>query len=64
MTQSWHFRPAGEFQCAQCGALYEVAVVRLAAAIREEAVCQVCQKVMNDWRGSVAPWYKLKIATG
>jgi hypothetical protein len=41
-----------------------VAVVRHAAAIREEAVCQVYQKVMNDWRGSVAPWYKLKIATG
>lgn len=59
MAQAWR-DDKGEFQCAECGALYVVAIVRLPTAARDEAICDVCQKVMNEWRGTAAPAYTLK----
>ena len=54
-------RPAsGEFQCDMCGSLYSEALVRLPEGQRDEAICAVCQQVMNEWRGNVAPVYTLK----
>lgn len=55
----WNNR-AGEFQCGCCGALYEVTVQPLSAPAKKEAVCEVCRQTMNEWRGNVAPLYKLK----
>jgi hypothetical protein len=60
MAQAWHERPLDEFQCSQCGALYYVCITRLSAPICEEVVCQVCQMVMNEWRGTVGRAYTLK----
>jgi hypothetical protein len=53
-------RPAGEFQCGHCGSIYNLAVIPLSVRLSDEAVCQVCQMVMNEWRGTLAPIYKLK----
>ncbi|MGO9361435.1 MAG: hypothetical protein ACLP1D_27785 [Xanthobacteraceae bacterium] len=52
--------PFGEFQCDQCGSLYEVEFIALSQPASDEAICQSCQMVMNEWRGTRAPVYKLK----
>ena len=49
-----------EFQCAECGAVYDVAITRLAARADYDAICNVCQKVMNEWHGTVGRAYTLK----
>jgi predicted kinase len=49
-----------EFQCAECGAVYDVAITRLAARADYDAICDVCQKVMNEWHGTVGRAYTLK----
>jgi hypothetical protein len=49
-----------EFQCPMCGAIYDVAITRLAARAEYDAVCNVCQKVMNEWHGTVGRAYTLK----
>ena len=36
MGEAWKDRFLGEFQCAQCGALYEVAITRLSAPVYDE----------------------------
>jgi hypothetical protein len=59
MAQAWRDE-VNDFQCAECGALYLVAIVHLSSASRDEAICDVCQKVMNEWRGTAAPAYTLK----
>jgi hypothetical protein len=51
--QAWQ-SPIDEFQCAKCGALYDVAITRVAARADYDAICNVCQKVMNEWHGTVA----------
>jgi hypothetical protein len=53
-------RPLGEFQCDRCGSIYNLAVIPLSIKLSDEAICQVCQMVMNEWRGTLAPIYKLK----
>jgi hypothetical protein len=53
-------RSVGEFQCGQCGSIYNVAVIPLSMSLSDEAARQVCQMVMNEWRGTLAPIYKLK----
>jgi hypothetical protein len=53
-------RPLGEFQCDRCGSIYNLAVIPLSVSLSDEAICQVCQMVMNEWRGNLAPIYKLK----
>jgi len=53
-------RPVGEFQCDQCGSIYNLVVIPLSMSLSDEAICQVCQMVMNEWRGTLAPIYKLK----
>jgi hypothetical protein len=53
-------RPAGEFHRDHCGSIYSLAVIPLSVRLSDEAVCQVCQMVMNEWRGTLAPIYKLK----
>jgi len=60
MPEDWDSRPFGEFQCAECGTLYEVTVRRVSASARDEAICEVCRRVMNSWRGTMAPSYILK----
>jgi hypothetical protein len=49
-----------EFQCAMCGAVYDVAITRLATRAEYDAICNVCQKVMNEWHGTVGRAYTLK----
>jgi transcription elongation factor Elf1 len=49
-----------EFQCARCGAVYDVAITRLALRAEYDVICNVCQKVMNEWHGTVGRAYKLK----
>jgi hypothetical protein len=49
-----------EFQCAECGAVYDVAITRLAARADYDAICDVCQKVMSEWHGTVGRAYTLK----
>jgi hypothetical protein len=60
MGEAWKDRFLGEFQCAQCGALYVVAITRLSAPIYDEVICEVCGRVMNEWRGTVGRAYTLK----
>jgi predicted kinase len=52
MTQAWQ-SSIDEFQNAECGAVYGVAITRLAARADYDAICNVCQKVMNEWQGTV-----------
>jgi transcription elongation factor Elf1 len=49
-----------EFQCARCGAVYDVAITHLAVRANYDAICNVCQKVMNEWHGTVGRAYTLK----
>jgi len=49
-----------EFQCARCGAVYDVAITHLAVRANYDAICNVCQKVMNEWHGNVGRAYTLK----
>jgi hypothetical protein len=46
-----------EFQCAHCGAVYEVTTTPLPSPTKQEAVCAACRLIMNEWRGNVAPFY-------
>ena len=57
--QAWR-SSIDEFQCAECGAVYDVAITRLAARADYDAICNVCQKVMNEWHGTVGRAYTLK----
>ena len=43
-----------------CGAVYDVAITRLGAYADYDAICNVCQKVMNEWHGTVGRAYTLK----
>jgi hypothetical protein len=43
-----------------CGAVYDVAITRLGACADYDAICNVCQKVMNEWHGTVGRAYTLK----
>jgi hypothetical protein len=49
-----------EFQCAHCGAVYEVTTTPLPSPTKQEAVCAACRLIMNEWRGNVAPFYTLR----
>ncbi len=49
-----------EFQCGRCGAVYDVAITHLALRANYDAICNVCQKVMNEWHGTVGRAYTLK----
>jgi hypothetical protein len=49
-----------DFQCAKCGAVYDVSITRLGARADYDASCNVCQKVMNEWHGTVGRAYTLK----
>jgi hypothetical protein len=60
MGEAWKDRFLGEFQCAQCGALYEVAITLLSAPVYDEVTCEVCRRVMNEWRGTVGRAYTLE----
>ena len=57
--QAWQ-SSIDEFQCAMCGAVYDVAITRLAARADYDAICNVCHKVMNEWHGTVGRAYTLK----
>src|ERR1700722_4599861 len=57
--QAWQ-SSIDEFQCAECGAVYDVAITRLAARADYDAICNVCQKLMNEWHGTVGRAYTLK----
>jgi hypothetical protein len=59
MGRAWQ-SSIDEFQCAGCGAVYDVAITRLAFPADYDVVCAVCQKVMNEWHGTVGRAYKLK----
>ena len=61
MGEAWKDRFLGEFQCGRCGALYAVAITRLSAPVYDEVICEVCGKVMNEWRGTVGRAYTLKL---
>ena len=57
--QAWQ-SSIDEFQCAMCGAVYDVAITRLGACADYDAIRNVCQKVMNEWHGTVGRAYTLK----
>jgi hypothetical protein len=62
--QAWQ-SSIDEFQCAKCGAVYDgavynVAITRVAARADYDAICNVCEKVMNEWHGTVGRAYTLK----
>ena len=57
--QAWQ-SSIDEFQCAECGAVYDAAITRLATRADYDAICDVCQKVMNEWHGTVGRAYTLK----
>jgi hypothetical protein len=51
-----------EFQCAQCGALYEVTIEKVEHPVRDTPICIVCSKVMSDSVGNLVRKYALKQA--
>ena len=51
-----------EFQCAQCGAVYDVTIEKVAHPVRDTPVCTVCNKVMSDSVGNLVRRYALKQA--
>jgi hypothetical protein len=53
MDQAWQ-SSIDEFQCAKCGAIYDVAITHLAARADYDAICNVCQNVMNEWHAEIA----------
>jgi hypothetical protein len=57
--QSWQ-SSINEFQCDKCGAVYDVAITRVAARADYDAICTICQKVMNESHGTVGRAYTLK----
>ena len=59
MTLAWQ-SSIDEFQCAECGAVYDVAITRLGNRADYDAICNVCQKVMNEWHGTVGRACTLK----
>jgi len=59
--QAWQ-SSIDEFQCAMCGAVYDVAITRLSARTDYDAICNVCQKVMNEWHGTVGRALHAEIA--
>jgi transcription elongation factor Elf1 len=60
MTDQARQSSMDEFQCAMCGAIYDVAITRLATRADYDAICNVCEKVMNEWHGTMGRAYTLK----
>jgi hypothetical protein len=48
-----------EFQCAQCGAVYEVTIEKVARPVRDMPVCAFCNQVMSDSVGNLVRKYTL-----
>jgi len=51
---------SSEFQCAQCGAVYAVTVQKIHAPVSDVALCDVCKRIMSEWRGNLLRNYELK----
>jgi hypothetical protein len=51
MDQAWQ-SSIDEFGSAKSGAIYDVAITGLAARADYDAICNVCQKVMNEWHAT------------
>jgi hypothetical protein len=51
-----------EFQCAQCGAVYDVTVEKVERSVRDAPVCAYCRQVMSDSVGNLVRKYTLKTA--
>ena len=60
MTDQARQSSIGEFQCARCGAVYDVAITHRAPRAEYDAICIVCREVMNEWLGMVGRAYTLK----
>jgi hypothetical protein len=60
MTDQARQSSIDEFQCARCGAVYDVAITHRAPRAEYDAICIVCEKVMNEWHGTVGRAYTLK----
>ena len=60
MTDKARQSSIDEFQCARCGAVYDVAITHRAPRAEYDAVCIVCCEVMNEWHGTVGRAYTLK----
>jgi len=50
-----------EFQCAQCGAIYDVTIEKVARPVRDTPFCAFCGKVMSDSVGNLVRRYTLKL---
>jgi hypothetical protein len=61
MTDQARQSSIDEFQCARCGAVYDVAITHRAPRAEYDAVCIVCCEVMNEWHGTVGRAYTLKL---
>jgi len=61
MTDQARQSSIDEFQCAMCDAIYDVAITRLATRADYDAICDVCQKAMNEWHGTLGRAYTLKL---
>ena len=51
--------PGGEFTCPNCGAIYQVTLYRTPFRSKDNAVCEVCQHVMDEWNSSTFKKYRL-----
>jgi hypothetical protein len=51
-----------EFQCAQCGAVYDVTIAKVERSVRDAPVCAFCRQVMSDSVGNLVRKYTLKTA--
>jgi hypothetical protein len=49
----------GEFTCLGCGAIYHVTLHQTPFRDKDNAICEVCETVMDEWNSTTFKEYKL-----
>ena len=59
MVQTWKSGDTGEFECPNCGSMYQRTMGRLPARDEDQAECEVCGAIMDSWNSTEVPSYTL-----
>ena len=59
MVQTWKSGDAGEFECSNCGSMYQRTVRKLPTSDEDQAECEVCGAIMDSWNSTEVPTYTL-----
>lgn len=60
MVQTWNKGVGTDFECPHCGALYDVAIIRMPLRERDSADCVKCKKTMHEWNSTEIKSFTLK----